>query len=56
LLDTPGFDDTALSDSEVLESIELELARIYKGKRSLNGLIYLYDVSRPRLGGQSSKV
>ncbi|KAF2833840.1 hypothetical protein CC86DRAFT_277603, partial [Ophiobolus disseminans] len=55
LLDTPGFDDTTLSDSEVLEAISLELARIYKGSRSLNGLIYLYDVSRPRFGGQSSK-
>jgi hypothetical protein len=56
LLDSPGFDDTTLSDSEILEAIATELTSIYQNNKSLNGLIFVYDISMFRLGGQSAKV
>jgi predicted GTPase len=56
LLDTPGFDDITLSDSEILEAIAKELARIYQDNRALNGLVYVYDISKTRYGRQSTKV
>jgi hypothetical protein len=56
LLDTPGFDDITLSDSEILEAVAKELARIYQDNRALNGLVYVYDISKTRYGRQSTKV
>lgn len=56
ILDTPGFDDIALSDSSILQNLATELASIHQGKRHLAGLIYLHDISKVKMGRTSYKV
>jgi hypothetical protein len=56
VLDTPGFDDVALTDSEILQDLATELASIYKGQRKLVGLIYLHDISQVKMGSVKYKV
>ena len=56
ILDTPGFDDSVLSDSEVLHMLINELATIHRDHRKLAGLVYLHDISRVRVGGTSYRV
>ncbi|KAF2794115.1 hypothetical protein K505DRAFT_242837, partial [Melanomma pulvis-pyrius CBS 109.77] len=55
ILDTPGFDDIALSDSSILQDLATELASIYQGRRHLAGLIYLHDISKVKMGRTSYK-
>ncbi|KAG6916086.1 hypothetical protein DXG01_008515 [Tephrocybe rancida] len=55
LVDTPGFDDTHLSDSEVLRRTAVWLAQSYSANMTLAGVIYLHDISRPRLLGSFQK-
>ncbi|KAF2730643.1 hypothetical protein EJ04DRAFT_500188 [Polyplosphaeria fusca] len=50
VLDTPGFDDVALTDSEILQDLATELANIYRGERHLAGLVYLHDISQVKMG------
>jgi hypothetical protein len=56
VLDTPKFDDIALSDSTILQDLATELASIYDSQRHLAGLIYLHDISKVRMGRVSYKV
>ncbi|KAF4966909.1 hypothetical protein FSARC_5473 [Fusarium sarcochroum] len=51
LVDTPGFDDTALSDQEVLKKICGFLANIYKNKIDVAGVIYMHRITDTRLTG-----
>ncbi|KAF3938291.1 hypothetical protein ABW19_dt0207651 [Dactylella cylindrospora] len=53
LLDTPGFDDSFMSDFEILEGLTSELARIYKAERPINGVIYVHNISKKKMGGTS---
>ncbi|KAK6543826.1 hypothetical protein TWF694_000556 [Orbilia ellipsospora] len=55
VLDTPGFDDSYMSDFEILESLTRELAQIYTAARPLTGIIYVHDVSKEKMGGTSYK-
>ncbi|KAF3915288.1 hypothetical protein AA313_de0201643 [Arthrobotrys entomopaga] len=55
VLDTPGFDDSYMSDFEILESLTRELAQIYTAARPLTGIIYVHDVSKEKMGGTSHK-
>ncbi|KAG6840201.1 hypothetical protein C0991_008259 [Blastosporella zonata] len=48
IVDTPGFDDTAVSDREILRRIAIWLARSYEANMKLAGIIYLYDISHTR--------
>ncbi|KAI1814268.1 P-loop containing nucleoside triphosphate hydrolase protein [Poronia punctata] len=48
-IDTPGFSDTNLSDTEVLQLIADYLATAYKNKLKLSGLIYLHPISDRRM-------
>ncbi|KAI8669991.1 PNPLA domain-containing protein [Fusarium sp. Ph1] len=50
LIDTPGFDD-GVSDFQILNRMSKELHNDYRNGRLLNGTIYLYDISRTRIGG-----
>jgi len=51
LVDTPGFDDTTRSDTEITEQILTWLkTSLLEGTR-LNGVIYLHRISDPRMGG-----
>ncbi|KAL4911156.1 P-loop containing nucleoside triphosphate hydrolase protein [Aspergillus multicolor] len=55
LIDTPGFDDTTRSDSEVLKEIAGWLVSSYKGKILLSGIIYLHRISDVRMQGSAKK-
>ncbi|KAF9443385.1 hypothetical protein P691DRAFT_679634 [Macrolepiota fuliginosa MF-IS2] len=53
LVDTPGFDNTAKSDLEILVMISEWLQKTYKGGIKLAGLIYLYRITDQRMIGSS---
>ncbi|KAL2851529.1 hypothetical protein BJY01DRAFT_245040 [Aspergillus pseudoustus] len=51
LLDTPGFDDTNLSDSETLTRISHYLAVAYANSIYISGIILMHRIIDPRLSG-----
>lgn len=55
LIDTPGFDDTQLSDTEVLQMIAAFLETSYKDGFKLAGLLYFHRISDFRVGGVSAR-
>ncbi|OXV09199.1 hypothetical protein Egran_03041 [Elaphomyces granulatus] len=55
LIDTPGFDDVRMSDTEIMDLIFQELLRLYHGDKLVKGLIYLHDISQARIGGLALK-
>ena len=55
LVDTPGFDDTNRSDTEVLREIATWLTDSYTANIKLNGIIYLHRISDVRMQGSAKK-
>ncbi|VUC35472.1 unnamed protein product [Clonostachys rosea] len=55
LIDTPGFDDTNKSDTEVLSEIAVWLGSSYKSKILLSGIIYLHRITDVRMQGSAKK-
>lgn len=55
LVDTPGFDDTDRSDSDILKDVAFWMASVYTKEARLAGIIYLHRISDVRLGGQALK-
>ncbi|KAI0789963.1 P-loop containing nucleoside triphosphate hydrolase protein [Abortiporus biennis] len=55
LVDTPGFDDTTISDVDMLKLIAKYFADEFKSGRRLHGVIYLHRISDVRMGGTSRK-
>ncbi|KAF8959512.1 P-loop containing nucleoside triphosphate hydrolase protein [Flammula alnicola] len=56
IVDTPGFDDTNYGDdSNILRRISLWLAGSYSQKMKLGGVIYLHDISQPRMLGTTRR-
>ena len=53
LLDTPGFDDTNRSNSEVLIKISEALAALHQSGMKLKGAIYLHRATDPKFQGSS---
>ncbi|KAG0013604.1 hypothetical protein BGZ80_010968 [Entomortierella chlamydospora] len=53
LVDTPGFDDTSRSDTEILENIATWLAKMHCHK--VCGVIYMHSVLDDRMRGSSYK-
>ncbi|KAF9781350.1 P-loop containing nucleoside triphosphate hydrolase protein [Thelephora terrestris] len=53
LIDTPGFDDTNVSDAEILKKIAAFLAVTYKSGSRLAGIIYIHRISDDRFTGIS---
>jgi hypothetical protein len=51
LIDTPGFDDTARNDDQVLRELASWLSLAHKEKIALNGLVYLQTIGEPRMKG-----
>ncbi|KDQ22972.1 hypothetical protein PLEOSDRAFT_1014870, partial [Pleurotus ostreatus PC15] len=51
LADTPGFDDTNMSDTEVLNIIANWLKTTYRNKVKLTGIIYMHRISDNRMAG-----
>ncbi|KAF8170413.1 P-loop containing nucleoside triphosphate hydrolase protein [Pholiota molesta] len=55
LIDTPGFDDTTKSDSDILSMIAAFLATEYENGKKLSGLVYIHRISDIRMGGISTR-
>lgn len=55
LFDTPGFDDTELSDTEVLQRITGFLTSTYENGHKLTGVIYLHRITDNRMSGMSRR-
>lgn len=51
LIDSPGFDDDASADAEVLSSIAEYVNFNYMLKERLAGVLYLHDITRAKMGG-----
>ncbi|KAJ4377264.1 hypothetical protein N0V83_000088 [Neocucurbitaria cava] len=49
LIDTPGFDDTNKSDTDVLKDIANWLAQSYKRQERLSGILFLHPISLNRI-------
>ncbi|KAK3393391.1 P-loop containing nucleoside triphosphate hydrolase protein [Podospora didyma] len=56
LIDTPGFNDTALADTEVLQDIAFMLTRTYQLGIRLAGIIYLHRITDNRVGGSGKRM
>ncbi|KAG8780097.1 hypothetical protein FRC12_023459 [Ceratobasidium sp. 428] len=55
LIDTPGFDDTELSDTEILLRISGFLSTTYEAGHKLTGIIYLHRITDDRMGAISRR-
>ncbi|KAG6331487.1 hypothetical protein ID866_7601 [Astraeus odoratus] len=51
LLDTPGFDDTYLTDTRILRTIADWLKETYKQNAKLSGILYFRRITDPRVAG-----
>ncbi|KAH8682881.1 hypothetical protein BGZ60DRAFT_368522, partial [Tricladium varicosporioides] len=51
LVDTPGFNDTYFSDSEVLQSLVEWLKSTYQAGTKLSGILYLHRITDSRMQG-----
>ncbi|KAG2074216.1 hypothetical protein BDR04DRAFT_1115750 [Suillus decipiens] len=55
LIDTPGFDDTTKSDTDVLKMIAAYLQTMHKQEKLLSGVIYMHRISDIRVGSTSRR-
>ncbi|KAG6373445.1 P-loop containing nucleoside triphosphate hydrolase protein [Boletus reticuloceps] len=55
LIDTPGFDDTNLTDTDVLKLIAAYLVTTNKQGARLAGVIYMHRISDLRVGGSARR-
>ena len=55
LIDTPGFDDTYRTDSDVLRDLAYYLTSSYGNGYRLSGIIYLHPITHNRLSGTAFK-
>ncbi len=53
LVDTPGFDDTYRSDSDVFKEIANWLFASYRDGAKISGIVYLHPISKPRMEGSA---
>ena len=61
LIDTPGFDDQARSDTDILQSIASCLADMFEGHSfenltvTLSGVIYIHSINEARMSGSMKR-
>ncbi|KAM6479274.1 P-loop containing nucleoside triphosphate hydrolase protein [Trichoderma sp. SZMC 28011] len=55
LVDTPGFDDTHRSDTDILRQVADWLNRSYQAQIRLAGIVYLHRITDNRMGGTALK-
>ncbi|PWW75439.1 hypothetical protein C7212DRAFT_364600 [Tuber magnatum] len=55
LVDTPGFNDTTRTDTEVLGEISNWTSETFRENRLLSGIIYLHSVTNIRMDGSAVK-
>jgi hypothetical protein len=53
LVDTPGFDDSSMSNEEIATKIVQWLESSYRSGIRLNGIIYIHDITKPRMQGSA---
>jgi hypothetical protein len=53
LVDTPGFDDSNISDSEILMKLLGWLKETQEGEQKLSGILYLHRIDSPRMQGSA---
>jgi hypothetical protein len=53
MIDTPGFDDSSLSERDVLMKILCWLNTTYQQQQKLNGILYLHRIDAPRMQGSA---
>ena len=51
LVDTPGFDDSHVSDRDILAKLLAWLNTNYEKNQKLNGILYLHRIDAPRMQG-----
>ena len=55
LIDTPGFDDTTRTDTDILVMIASHLSYLYESGRRLDGIIYMSPITDRRMSGSAVK-
>ncbi|CAE6491253.1 unnamed protein product [Rhizoctonia solani] len=55
LFDTPGFDDTTISDADTLKRIAEFLESMYRRGIKLKGIVYLHRITDMRMTGASAR-
>ncbi|OQO14297.1 hypothetical protein B0A48_01173 [Cryoendolithus antarcticus] len=55
LIDTPGFDDTNKTDTDILKQVAHYLSMTYRKNVRLSGIIYLHRITDVRMSGSSLK-
>ncbi|TPX06853.1 uncharacterized protein E0L32_002349 [Thyridium curvatum] len=55
LVDTPGFDDSYRSDTEVLRGLAAWLSATYARGTRLSGIVYLHRINQPRMPGSARR-
>jgi len=55
LVDTPGFNDTERTDTEVLEEIAKWTSATYRQDQLLSGIIYLHPITHARMEGSAMR-
>lgn len=55
LVDTPGFNDTSLTDKQVLQNITEWLGTTYQQGVKLNGIVYFHPISERRMTGSARR-
>ncbi|KAF8746784.1 50S ribosome-binding GTPase [Rhizoctonia solani] len=53
IFDTPGFDDTTLTDTEILRSISEFLLRLHVQNQPITGVVYIHRITDIRMNGAS---
>lgn len=54
-MDTPGFDDTAVSDTDILQQFADELAACFSNEVKISGVLYIHPITEPRMKGSMLK-
>lgn len=55
LIDTPGFDDTSLSEADVLRALTAWMTATYSNQIRLNGIFYLHRITDVRVPGSARR-
>ena len=55
LMDTPGFDDTYLSDAEILKNIATALVDAFNNQAEIQGALYIHLVTEAKMRRSSRK-
>ena len=54
-MDTPGFDDTNISDAKVLEAIASAFVDAFKDEAEIQGALYVHPTIEAKISGSERK-